>query len=208
MNGHVILLGDSIFDNAVYVPGGSSVIEHIRRILPSPWEATLLAVDGARISSVERQLQRIPDGATHLILSVGGNDVLDHSGSIMSEPTDSYVSALTKIAKIRDSFSGEYRQMLNDVRTLGLPLAVCTIYDSVPGLRPAESAGLSVFNDVITKQAISVGATLIDLRLICNESTDYAPISPIEPSAAGGGKIAQAIHTTLFNQDYGSRVVV
>jgi hypothetical protein len=184
------------------------VIEHFRLILPPPWETTLLAVDGARISSVERQLQKVPEGATHLVLSVGGNDALDHSGFIMSEPTDSYESALTRIARIRDGFSGEYRRMLNDVRELGLPLAVCTIYDSVPGLRPAESAGLSVFNDVITKHAIAVGATLIDLRLICNESTDYAPTSPIEPSAAGGAKIARAIHAALFSPDRGSRVVV
>ena len=126
----------------------------------------------------------------------------------MSEPTDSYASALTGIAKLRDDFSAEYRGMLRGVRSVAVPLAVCTIYDSIPGLRPPESAGLSVFNDVITKHVIAAGATLIDLRLICDESTDYAPISPIEPSAAGGGKIAQAIHTALFNPDNGCRVVV
>ncbi len=47
MSGHVVLLGDSIFDNAVYVPGEPSVIEHLRRILPRDWDATLLAIDGA-----------------------------------------------------------------------------------------------------------------------------------------------------------------
>ena len=35
--GHVILLGDSIFDNARYVPGGPSVIEQLRRALPDGW---------------------------------------------------------------------------------------------------------------------------------------------------------------------------
>lgn len=207
MQGHVVLLGDSIFDNAVYVPGGPSVIEHLRRILPASWEATLLAVDGATMSSIERQLQRIPGSATHVVLSVGGNDVLGHAAFIMSEPTDSYAAALAGIARIRDEFSGEYREMLGDVQAVGLPLAVCTIYDSVPGLDPAEQTGLSVFNDVITRHAIAAGVTLIDLRLTCNESTDYAPISPIEPSAAGGGKIARAIHSALFNPDTGCRVV-
>jgi hypothetical protein len=28
---HVVLLGDSIFDNARYVPGGPSVLEHFRK---------------------------------------------------------------------------------------------------------------------------------------------------------------------------------
>ncbi len=32
---HIVLLGDSIFDNARYVPGGPSVIEHLRRGLPA-----------------------------------------------------------------------------------------------------------------------------------------------------------------------------
>lgn len=208
MSGHVVLLGDSIFDNAVYVPDGHSVIEHMQRILPTDWEATLLAVDGATVSSVEHQLKQIPDGATHLVLSVGGNDALGHSRFILSEPTDSYASALTGIAKMRDEFSHEYRQMIDEVRSFRLPLAICTIYDSVPDLQPPQSAGLSVFNDVITKHLIATGSTLLDLRLVCNESTDYADVSPIEPSASGGGKIARAIHTALFEPEKGCRVVV
>ena len=44
---HIVLLGDSIFDNARYVPGGPSVIEHLRRVLPGGWRTTLLARDGA-----------------------------------------------------------------------------------------------------------------------------------------------------------------
>jgi hypothetical protein len=112
------------------------------------------------------------------------------------------------MAKIRDDFSREYGQMLGAVRAVGLPLAICTIYDSVPGLRPSESAGLSLFNEVISKHAISAGETLIDLRLVCDEPTDYSSVSPIEPSAAGGGKIARAIHKALFRPKEGSRVVV
>ncbi len=208
MSGHVVLLGDSIFDNAVYVPGGPSVIEHLRRILPADWKATLVAVDGATLFSVPGQLERIPDDATHLILSIGGNDALGYSFSILSARTDSYAAALTGLAQIRDEFSQQYRQMLDQVRALRRPLAVCTVYDAVPGLQPAESAGLSIFNDVITKHVIAAGVTLIDLRVICNESTDYAAVSPIEPSASGGGKIARAIHAALFAPERGCRVIV
>jgi hypothetical protein len=150
----------------------------------------------------------MPDDVSHLVVSVGGNDALGHSAFILNEPTDSYASALTGMAKIRDDFSREYGQMLNHLRGLELPLAICTIYDQLPGLRQPESAGLSVFNEVITKLAISARATLIDLRLVCDEPTDYAPVSPIEPSAAGGGKIARAIHKALFGPDDGCRVVV
>ena len=53
MSGHIILLGDSIFDNAAYVTGGRSVLSHLRRLLPDDWEATLLAVAGATIASTQ-----------------------------------------------------------------------------------------------------------------------------------------------------------
>ncbi len=32
--GHVVLLGDSIFDNGVYVPGGPDVVTQLRAELP------------------------------------------------------------------------------------------------------------------------------------------------------------------------------
>jgi hypothetical protein len=43
---HVVLLGDSIFDNAAYTGREPDVITHLRRLLPNGWQATLCAVDG------------------------------------------------------------------------------------------------------------------------------------------------------------------
>ena len=208
MSGHIILLGDSIFDNAAYVTGGRSVLDHLRRLLPDDWEATLLAVDGATIASTQRQLQDLPDDATHLVLSVGGNDALGYGGDILSQLTDSVADALNTIAAMRENFSRQYRGLIQELRSFRLPLAICTVYDHVPGLQPPESAGLAIFNDEITRTALTAGATLIDLRLICTEAADYAEVSPIEPSETGGEKIAQAIHTALFEAEAGRRVVV
>jgi hypothetical protein len=73
---HVVLLGDSIFDNAAYVRGGPDVVRQLREMLPAGWSATLLAVDGAVTRSVPAQIARLPADATHLVLSVGGNDAL------------------------------------------------------------------------------------------------------------------------------------
>jgi hypothetical protein len=41
---NVVLLGDSIFDNGRYVPGGPAVIDHLRKALPGG-RATLLAAE-------------------------------------------------------------------------------------------------------------------------------------------------------------------
>jgi hypothetical protein len=60
---------------------------------------------------------------------------------------------------------------------------------AVQGRKLAATA-LTLLNDKITRQAFARGLTLIDLRLICDDA-DFA--NPIEPSARGGAKIAQAI---------------
>jgi len=71
--GHVVLLGDSIFDNAIYVPGKPPVIEQLRNQLPSEWKTTLLAVDGNVTKDVLSQTSSLPEDSSHLIISCGGN---------------------------------------------------------------------------------------------------------------------------------------
>ena len=77
---HIVLLGDSIFDNGAYVRGGPDVVTQLRELLPAGSHATLAAIDGDVIDGVARQLSRVPADATHLVVSVGGNDALGHSG--------------------------------------------------------------------------------------------------------------------------------
>jgi lysophospholipase L1-like esterase len=190
--GHIILLGDSIFDNGVYVPGEPDVVKQLRAILPSGWTAGLLAADGAVTRSVASQLTRVPADATHLVVSVGGNDALGES-HILSSPARTVGEAVMMLAEAQERFAGNYAYMLEGVLGLGLPTALCTIYDtpsSAPNHRIIRSA-LSLFNDVITRAAFGNALPLIDLRLICSEDEDYA--NPIEPSAKGGEKIAGAI---------------
>ena len=73
---HLALLGDSIFDNAAYTSGGPDVAAQVRKHLPPDWSVSLLAVDGAMTGNIPDQMQRLPKEATHLVLSVGGNNAL------------------------------------------------------------------------------------------------------------------------------------
>ncbi|WP_287076407.1 hypothetical protein [Mesorhizobium sp.] len=54
----VVLLGDSVFDNRAYVAGGTDVLAHLARQLPTEWSAELLAVDGSVMADVRQQLER------------------------------------------------------------------------------------------------------------------------------------------------------
>ncbi len=202
--GHVVLLGDSIFDNASYVPGGPPVIDQLRQALPQGWLASLLAVDGHVTEDVAQQLKHLPADATHLFVSAGGNDALGES-RILSEAVRTVAEALGLIHDARTRFRHAYRAMLQVLSAVGKPAAVCTVYDAVPGLGPAEHAALAGFNEVILREAFLAGLPVIDLRLLCDRRADYSHVSPIEPSAAGGAKIALVIAEVATRHDYGVR---
>ena len=76
---HIVLLGDSIFDNAAYTRGAPDVVTYLRQLLPRSWQATLCAVDGATTVGLAAQLAPVPAAATHLVIAIGGNDALQNS---------------------------------------------------------------------------------------------------------------------------------
>ena len=202
--GHVILLGDSIFDNARYVPDRPPVIDQVRQSLPHGWRASLLAVDGHVTEDVAKQLKDLPTDATHLIVSAGGNDALGES-SILSEAACTVGEALSLMHDVRARFRNSYCAMLQALATVGKPTAVCTVYDSIPGLGSAERTALAGFNEVILREAFLAGMPVIDLRLVCDRPSDYSHLSPIEPSVVGGAKIARVIAEVAITHDFGRR---
>src|ERR1700677_189620 len=73
--GHVVLIGDSIFDNGNYVgEGKADVAQRLYGNLGDDWKVTLLASDGATTGSLSWQMERFPSDATHLVVSIGGNN--------------------------------------------------------------------------------------------------------------------------------------
>jgi hypothetical protein len=200
---HVVLVGDSIFDNAAYVGGGPDVVAQLRAILPKGWKATLKAVDRAKTRDVADQLSGLPTDTTHVIVSAGGNDALMHQ-SFLEEKASSVAEVLSALATIHDEFQRDYREMLDRIFDLKRSTAICTIYDAnyaEPELRKIANTGLTIFNDVITKQAAIRKMPVIDLRAIFYSPDDYA--NPIEPSVIGGEKIASAI-SQLLASGFGS----
>jgi lysophospholipase L1-like esterase len=202
---HVALLGDSVFDNAAYVGGGADVSAHMRGRAPEGWGATLLAVDGSVVEGVHGQLKRLPAEATHLVISAGGNDALQ-SAHILEERAGSTAEVLLRLADVAEGFETRYRRMLRAAAGTGKPTAVCTVYyprfPDALAQRLAVTA-LTVFNDAIIRAAFGAGVPLLDLRLVCDEDADYA--NPIEPSEAGGAKIADAIIRLVSAHNFGHR---
>jgi lysophospholipase L1-like esterase len=202
---HVVLLGDSIFDNGAYVAGGPDVVTQLRALLPPNWSATLRALDGAVVDDVARQLTRIPTDATHLVISAGGNDALAHI-DLINRPARSTAEVLGLLADAASAFETRYRRILAGTVSRKLPVVVCTIYNgNFPDLltQRLASTALTVFNDAILRVAIEARITVVDLRLVCSERADYA--NPIEPSTRGGAKIARAVVRALTERSLNSR---
>ena len=199
---HLVCFGDSIFDNGHYVPGRPDVAEQLRRALPRDCKVTLLALDGAVAMDMGGQVQHAPADATHLIISVGGNDALSNAWMI-NETGGTIREAFSQLAQAQQKFRRDYHNSLQAVLGRGLATAVCTIYDGVPGLEREELTALSVWNDVILREAFAAGVPVLDLRLICADPRDYSSLSPIEPSEQGGSRIAAAIVRLVAGHDFG-----
>jgi lysophospholipase L1-like esterase len=189
--GHVALLGDSIFDNSAYTQGAPDVVTHLRHLLPAAWQATLCAVDGATTASLEAQLARVPADASHVVIAIGGNDVLQNI-DLLSLRVTSSAEAFEICAERIAAFERGYRRAIAKAVALERHTAVCTVYNgALQDEATIARVALALFNDVILRTAIDLRLDAVELRSICTEPADYA--NPIEPSGRGGQKIARAI---------------
>jgi hypothetical protein len=201
---HLVLLGDSIFDNRAYVGGGPAVIDQVRGIVPASWMVSLLAVDGDTSVQVSDQLVGLPSDCTHIVLSAGGNDAIGCL-DIMGSTVSNVMGALGLLSKMLQVFEKNYSALITEVLALQKPLLVCTIYDSVPGLVEPLRVALALFNDIILRQAIAYGVPVLDLRMICTDPEDYSVESPIEPSSHGGAKLVDRMVSVISSHDFEKR---
>jgi hypothetical protein len=192
---NVILLGDSTIDNKGYCGReGTSVTEHFESKVG---KVTLRAQDGALISAIERQLNAgVPAEATHLVVSVGGNNLLSNL-EVMRKPCASVTEAMLMCAEISKEFEAEYEKMLNLVLEEKKPIMLCAVYRpnfERTGFQVNQEAvdiAQRIFHDVIFKMARKYRLPVVDLRSVVGEAEDYA--NPIELDTPGGLKLTNAI---------------
>jgi hypothetical protein len=139
------------------------------------------------------QLAALPADASHLLLSVGGNDALLRA-DLLDSPVSSTGAALQMLHAAAAEFASAYGRVIGTCLATRLPLIVCTVYNGdvpEPNLQRRTTTAIAIFNDVIIATAVRKTLKVIELRTVCLCSEDYA--NPIEPSSRGGAKIAAAI---------------
>ncbi len=202
MKKHIVLLGDSIFDNQVYVGiTGTPLICYLNSFLDKESKATLMARDGSIMRNVYQQIVLLPKDTTHIVLSIGGNDI-HHNILFLEEPASSVKEVLLRLNSMITEFEKKYVELLRHIKKLKKPLTVCTIYNCYfedTDLQTSVETALSLFNDAIIRNALKLSIPVIDLRGVCTEPTDY--VNNIEPSDSGGRKIAGAIYKFFTNEN-------
>jgi hypothetical protein len=157
-------------------------------------------VDGSTTTDIARQIPSIPEDATNLVLSVGGNDALAHA-DVLTRKSITAMEVLEYLASVTEQFESKYRAVARELTALGKPLLVCTVYNGnlPPELATAARAAVAAFNDKIYQIAGELSLAVLELRRVCAQPSDYA--NQIEPSALGGRKIAAGILASLARTD-------
>jgi lysophospholipase L1-like esterase len=224
MTKKIILLGDSIIDNKSYVLSNElDVTEHLEKLFSNDPNVVIEnhAVDGDTMHQLERDHldSNLLSGATHIVVSIGGNDLL-HNISFLQT-----TSELSKIMgkgamigkwgakelnpsrnkvfeetyfEIIEPFKKQYETIVANLSNHRANLLLCTVYegdlvdsDEFSDVSNSSKTMVSIFNDIVYRVANKFNADVLELRDIFTSSDDYA--NPIEPSHIGGEKLAQSI---------------
>ena len=200
MSQTILLFGDSVIDNKYYVgENENSVLEHLQNI--SNDEFIQIALDGDTTRDVlDKQLQvsTIKD-ASKIILSVGGNDLLQNLSFLYKSNFENVNEGLICLQnQIFQPLTERYEAIVKVLSSYRANLLLCTVYegdlgrtDEFRGVLDSSKIMASSFNDIVYKTAKKFNADVLELRQILTESDDYA--NPIEPSHTGGEKLANAI---------------
>ena len=186
------LIGDSILDNDPYTRPEPNTTALLQRLLPD-WSIHRLAQDGARMADIQSQLRVLKGRLDTAILSVGGNDAVEHIG-LLERRASSSAEVLQQLLGIADGFAQRYESVVRRVLEHAERTVLCTIYEV--RLEPATHADLArvplgLLNDRIIRVGSRLGVDVLDLRSVCTDSSDF--VLQIEPSAKGAEKIARSI---------------
>ena len=202
----VVLFGDSIIDNKTYVSHGEfSVLEHLENI--SNYEYIQVAYDGHTTFDVQNKQLHLSTivKPSHIVLSAGGNDLLQNLSYLSKGPVSNVNEAVSGIQQhIFEPLEQRFETIIEELSSQRANLLICTVYegdlgrtDEFKDVLDSSKIMVSSFNDIVYKTAKKYNADVLELREIFISSDDYA--NPIEPSHIGGEKLAKSIVEWIKN---------
>lgn len=220
----IYLLGDSIIDNAAYVGIDEKDVEsHLNSMYKEDPKVNInnRAVDGHTMRDLlDTQLSDAGlNEATHIVMSIGGNDLLQNISFLqMTSKLSEVMDKDARIGKwgvrelnpsrnkvfeetyfeIIKPFNSLYETIVEKLSNYRAKLLLCTVYegdlfgsDEFKNVFYSSKTMVSIFNDLVYKSSSKFKTDVLELRNIFVSSEDYA--NPIEPSHIGGEKLAKSI---------------
>jgi len=190
-NQTIVLMGDSILKNNVYV-GKDKAVEHI---LKKQYSGTLinLARDNSTVSDIYDQIDEIDPSLNHknttIFVSIGGNDILNKYVYVTK---DIDIDDFNMLYKIYSDYKDALRKLKAKMPKAKLMLMNLYYPRSQKYTRYREL--IKKWNDLLFEYAddpIHKVNDVLDLSLIMTEINDFSLC--IEPSEKGSVKIAREI---------------
>ena len=181
-NNNIVLMGDSIFANDIYVERGESVGDQLQ---DKHGNVLVVAQDNAIIEDLDYQFNKIPSNLdsknTKIIVSVGGNDLLNQY--IMSD--------VSKTQHV-DTIFNKYTSNLNNLRNnSSCEFILSNIYypRSPDYIRYYDI--IELWNDKLGKYAKNNGLKILNIDDTVDKKHHFT--HDIEPSASGSSVIIDNI---------------
>ena len=181
-NNNIILMGDSIFANDIYVERGDSVGDQLQ---DKHGNVLVVAQDNAVIDDLDYQFSKIPsnfDSAkTKVIVSVGGNDLLNQY----------MMSDVSKTNHVNTIFN-RYTSNLNNLRNNSdCEFILSNIYYPRSPSYERFYDIIEIWNDKLNKYAKNNGLKILNIDDKVDKKHYFT--HDIEPSASGSSVIIDNI---------------
>lgn len=176
----IVLIGDSILNNNMYVPIGKSVGDNIKLLHGD--NVIIGAKDGATINTCYQQLtiKNLDNSENYyLFISIGGNDILNNS---IDKNNESFDKLKEKYIELIDTIKEKYPK--TKINLLNLYFPTDEKYDKYKEV-------IKEWNKMISSLCKKNNYNLLRLDNLLINASDFT--HEIEPSAIGSEKIAKLI---------------
>jgi hypothetical protein len=190
---HLVLLGDALQNIDLGKGQAESALVPRPR---NPWKLTVL-----QPPEVLRQgrVRVIPAEVTHIGICIDGGWAIEMSG-LLKGGAQSIRDALDTLAAAADEFENMFARLIAAATETGVPTIVCTLVPAryvEPSQQRVAATALAIFNDRILRRATAARLSIVELRLVCDEDSDYASETLL--SHAGVRKVANVARSALYD---------
>jgi len=188
---NIILMGDSVLNNSIYVPAGKSVYDILKTKIS---KVLNLAKDGATINDLYEQLDKIPielnTSDTYIFISAGGNDIL--RGNNTFDLTKNTKLTNTDIKQLFNTYMNFLKALR--VKLSNVKINIINLYLPANPRYQSYKSSIDQWNSLINEYSSKIGEmyNVVDLNSLLTKPEDF--VYDIEPSETASEKIAYLIY--------------